>query len=782
MLFLTYYLQRHKNSRWFIGSVWGGYLIITLVGSVSILAAVQRERLHWENFFVMTADFFGSLTQCNKHSQIEFSFSHWSEPTNPNGTPFEEEALQPDLQNSQRQLNTPQEVKIKTASDGIHITWQAVPESNSYEIEWYPENAADLSDKETMEWQSVYRGTQTEFSFDRPGWFRVCAVWVTPGDDPIYTNLIKVLTDTAREMHGIGNVYTMRDYDEKNFIFITDNQVNHSSDAATIESATIGTRYPKDNFSVMPSDGNRPVIDYTEVTDEWGTWYSSMKPLFASDGSKDGFIGVDYPVANRKWQILITQSSLAVFNCFTYAMFFYGVILLSRLHQFSRVQKENLEYLQKTNVELAAAKSVADEATRAKGYFLANMSHEIRTPMNAILGFSEILGKRFLAICPHDELEDNTQTVELIEKSGTDLLAIINDILDFTKIDAGLIKIDSVPTDPLSIVHDVCSLMQPKLKQNPNVTMDVNIAENVPNWVFCDPVRLRQILNNICGNAIKFSQKGTIGFCCQALVLHNTASEIEEIRKKFGSCINFDDAIKSDMKSKPKDLTLLQFIIEDEGIGISESQLKILFEPFTQVDETTTRQFGGVGLGLSISKRLAERLNGDMVVKSEEGAGSTFTISLPVTVIPQNFERTTYSGIVLLNDQNKPLFGLNILVVEDGKVNQIVITKQLNDAGACVEIAENGKIAVDKITANPAGYDIVLMDMQMPVMDGYEAAFRLRQSGYDRPIIAVTAHALTGDREKTLTVGCNAYLTKPVDKRQLIDTILRFDQEAFSVQ
>ncbi|GHT22300.1 hypothetical protein FACS189419_04650 [Planctomycetales bacterium] len=783
MVLLTRLLIRQQERKRFILSTWIGYLLITLIGSITVLYAIQRERNHWERFFLSSVVFFGVLAQTEGHSQIEFSFSLWTDPLHSHGIPFEKKALQPDLALSNRKLATPKGFKVESVHEKCKIFWEPVSEATGYEVEWYPpeemfgEKKPDGSEIKEG-WQSVHRGTETEFIFDSAGWFRVCAIWATPPDDPVFKRIHDILETLTNDTPDVGYVYTMRDYDAENYVIILDIQ-NENFNDVTKSPAYIGERYSKTNFTVSPPETAKPVIDYVVVEDEWGKWFSSARSLFRPDGKVDGFVGVDYPADAWKRNILQTQVNFTFFQIFTYGIFFYGVALILQLHRRMAEQKETLSSLNAVNKALMEAKQGAETAARSKSYFLANMSHEIRTPMNAVLGFADILGRRLISICGQEQREDNQQTIDLMERSANDLLTIIGDILDFSKVDAGLLEVESVPTNPRAIVNDVSSLLQPKLEAKPDVQFQTAVGDNVPDWVFCDPTRLRQILCNICGNAIKFSERGSVLFKCQHLVLEDTDTTRNEIRKNYGN-IDFSRIIQSEPKQK---IALLQFIVRDDGIGIPLDQKSKLFLPFTQADTSTTRRFGGTGLGLSTAKRLTELLGGDITVVSEEGYGSTFTLTLPVTVVSYEAERNnSYSGIVLLNDYEKPLFGLRVLVVDDGKVNQIVMTKQLEDSGAAVSIAENGKIALDLVIANPSSYDIILMDMQMPVMDGYEATFRLRQRGYKQPIIAVTAHALTGDCEKTLKVGCNGYITKPVDRHKLIDMILRFDQASFSVQ
>jgi len=356
------------------------------------------------------------------------------------------------------------------------------------------------------------------------------------------------------------------------------------------------------------------------------------------------------------------------------------------------------------------------------------------------------------------------------------LLTIINDILDFSKVDASQVEIEWVAVEPRQIMRDVHNILLSRLEEKPEITFIIDTDHSVPDWVCGDPTRLRQVLSNICGNAIKFSKKGIIRFTCRLLTYENRPEVIKIIQETYGQ------TVKTDLFPKESPITLLQYTVQDEGVGIPEALQSRLFQPFTQADASLTRKYSGTGLGLTIAKHITELMGGGITVESEEGKGTTFRITLAVEIIQKPSEAAEYSGIVLLNDMKKPLSGMNVLVIEDGKVNQIVITKMLQDAGATVQIAENGKLGIEVIESFGQEFDVVLMDMQMPVMDGYEATFRLRQKGFRKPIIAVTAHALTGDAEKTLKAGCDAYVSKPVDRNKLIDLILKYDQAAFSLQ
>jgi signal transduction histidine kinase/HPt (histidine-containing phosphotransfer) domain-containing protein len=395
------------------------------------------------------------------------------------------------------------------------------------------------------------------------------------------------------------------------------------------------------------------------------------------------------------------------------------------------------------NQELSRARDDLHAANRAKGDFLANMSHEIRTPMTAILGYADML---LDAATSPAEREDH---VRVIRHHGEHLLTILNDILDFSKIEAGKLSVEIIDVDPRQIVGDVLSLMRVRAAEK-KLKLSVTYATAIPRVIHSDPTRLRQILINLVGNAIKFTADGMVN-----VVL----------------------GLVNDPDSKP----MLEVSVVDTGIGMKAQQIKGLFTPFQQADSSTTRRFGGTGLGLTICKRLASMLGGDISVRSQAGQGSCFT----VTIDPGDL-----TGVPLLEGEYEairpqeasephPPMQLQgrLLLAEDGVHNQRAITFYLNKAGAQVELAGNGRVACDMaMEALAAGkpYDVILMDMQMPEMDGYAAATWLRQRKYTGPIIALTAHAMSHDRERCIKAGCTDYLSKPIDRRQLILTVASY--------
>ena len=402
------------------------------------------------------------------------------------------------------------------------------------------------------------------------------------------------------------------------------------------------------------------------------------------------------------------------------------------------------EELVKKVRELNEAKIASEQASRAKSEFLANMSHEIRTPMTAILGYTDLLFEDSdLAKSPERRME----ALRTIQRNGAHLLGILNDILDLSKIEAGKLAVETIPCSPVSIVEETLSLMGVRARAKA-IDFRVEYETPVPVEIRTDPTRLRQILINLVSNAIKFTESGSV----KILIRLNT-------------------------QNRPR----LEFDVVDTGIGMSADQQRRLFQPFSQGDSSTMRQFGGTGLGLTICRRMAEMLGGDVrLVESRPGRGTRFRFQIAagplegVRMINPQSEEDFLETLQGLAGSREPLQGLRILLAEDGPDNQRLISFVLRKAGALVTLAENGQRAVEEAlqaeTIGPA-FDVILMDMQMPVLDGYGATRCLRDNGYSRPIIALTAHAMTGDRDRCLKAGCDDYATKPIERARLITQI-----------
>ena len=412
--------------------------------------------------------------------------------------------------------------------------------------------------------------------------------------------------------------------------------------------------------------------------------------------------------------------------------------------------------------ELTKAQAKAETASRAKSEFLANMSHEIRTPMTAIIGFAENLTDNSFSE------SEKIECAGTIRRNGESLLAIINDILDLSKIEAGKMEVEHIQCHPCQIIAEVVSLMNVRADAK-GLSFNIVYTGLIPETIVSDPTRLRQILINLISNAIKFTKTGTVTLGVQ-FVGDSEGNSTDSPRESY-----------------------LQFDVVDTGMGIGDEQAATLFHPFTQADASTTRKFGGTGLGLTISQRFAELLGGKItLVESEIGVGSRFraviaTGSIEDVKLLDDPQSATVMPECSASDAritSHDLTGLRVLVAEDSSDNQQLISFVLKKAGAKVMVEENGKLALHTAISardkeNP--FDVILMDMQMPVMDGYEATKQLRQQGYTGPIIALTANAMASDREKCIQAGCDEYLTKPINRTKLVELIQQLIQPANAI-
>ncbi len=406
------------------------------------------------------------------------------------------------------------------------------------------------------------------------------------------------------------------------------------------------------------------------------------------------------------------------------------------LHRQKLELKSQLETITDLMKSLNESKNLAEQANLSKSQFLANMSHEIRTPIGAILGFTDLMKN------DTNTAEENRSYMSIVDRNSQHLLRLIDDILDLSKVEAGMMATESIEFSLPELLSDFDAVMSFRARDI-GVEFRLVLETPIPEVICSDPIRIRQILNNVVGNALKFTSKGSV-----ALGVRWSAPS-------------------------------LNFSIVDTGVGISKEQEERLFKPFSQADISTTRKFGGTGLGLVLSRRLAETLGGTLLLAaSSEGSGSTFHFQMQPALAPgarlvgSEALRTDLHLQRINKDNPLSLVGMKILLIEDSPDNQILITMYLSKAGAIVTAVSDGAQGVERALAE--NFDVLLMDIQMPVLDGHEATKKLRQLNYSKPIIALTAHAMKAEHDKCFTSGFSEFLTKPIEKKRLIDVLVGY--------
>ena len=413
-------------------------------------------------------------------------------------------------------------------------------------------------------------------------------------------------------------------------------------------------------------------------------------------------------------------------------------IVRSKVRVFVRLDQQSRQLAQSVGT-MGRLKEEAELANVAKSRFLANMSHEIRTPLSAVLGFADILS------APDLPESERAECLASISRNGKLLLRIIDDILDLSRIEAERLSLELSDFDFEELLSDLEATLTNKASDK-GISLRVLKSDSFRGRYLSDPLRIKQILLNMVGNAIKFTHQGKV-------TVH---ADMNELPVETGSLVRQCD---------------LKFVIEDTGIGLDTAKAERLFQPFSQADSSTRRQYGGTGLGLAISKQLARNLGGDVVLRSSTlGQGSIFEVTIRAPLAPKRKLDTRPADQVDANTNEARLVGKKVLVVDDVQDNRSLVDRYLRPRGIVVGQASGGEEAL--LQAKAIEWDIILMDIQMPTMDGYETTRALRTMGFQRPIVALTAHAMREELDKCIKAGCDRTLTKPIAKRDLVDCLL----------
>jgi signal transduction histidine kinase len=816
MIACSLWLAKQERSNRFIGFVWAGFLILIVLGSFGISRSIHLQRLMWRDSCARLVASYADIVKRLDHWQIQPGdpevFSDWSEPfllkrhsppalpekwiadssleqsgklSIPEGLTGGWQKLESNSSTSRRFQRRNQWAVAALNQDSqeynrcvtqIVVHWEPVLGAKTYRLQW-----GEFQGENTV-WITAYSGAKPFCVLTAPGYMnlavRVRAENGTPEDNPNFVNIVETLDFSVQADRLVGYAYTLRFVGENQVQYIaspiSDGNHNGYIDPEEVPN-DLGESFDATPLYKYVREHKVRTMDLNVCEDQWGRWLTIAEPLWMPDKNGvdgqnreiDGILAVDFNFDLVRWEMFLERIyPLCMFVMFTFS-YLGAALVISYLQIEARTINRLATGLRETVSELSETKQITDKALQAKTLFLTNMSHEFRTPLNAMLGYTEIIAQR-LGKCTSDERSLCAEAVRQMKENGKSLLELVDNVLSVAAMDENqTLRLKIVPVNLRSLITEIADMLRSRAESK-SLTLVVEETQGVPEWIGSDPAHLRQILIHLVGNAIKFTQRGGI-------TIHYGAT--------------------------PEQHMLFMSVI-DTGIGIDSDHLHSIFKPFSQSDPTLTRQYGGTGIGLSVAQQSAEMLNGGITVVSQVEQGSTFTFTFPEVAIAPSTQgeskgQSAHTPSLLLREKeknplevhtcsqpvplsakrgetNQPLTGCRILYVEDTKVNQIVLSKQLEKVGAVVELADNGQIGMDKIAeAEKQGkpFDIILTDMQMPVLDGYEATQQLRASGYSKPIIAVTAHALAGDREKALEAGCNEYITKPVNAKRLVEML-----------
>ena len=569
-------------------------------------------------------------------------------------------------------------------------------------------------------------------------------------DDPGYLLMIEAQKRWLQVNPAIADVYTFRRDAGGAVVLFVDSETDydHSGkfEGSREQRTTPGEAYDEATDELQRAFAGEPVFMSEVCTDRWGTWVSAYEPMRDQFGDVEAVLGVDYPAAG--WVTSIAWARLSALGLSGLAMvLLLGWSATSSLSRAQLVMQEEAERkVREWAQELARAKAAAEAANDAKTRFLASMSHEIRTPLNGIIGFSDLLRRR----ADSGDESQRDEWVGVVHGSAQHLLALLNDVLDLSKMDVGKMEILPGPCSPRDVISGSVMLLKSRAEEK-GIGIEVAFDADVPEAIRTDATRLRQVVMNLVSNAVKFTERGRVAV-------------------KVG-------LVRAGVAGAPD---LLRMVVSDTGIGISPGQLTALFKPFQQADHTIAAKFGGTGLGLAISRGLALHLGGDIQVASTPGKGSEFTLTIAAApllpgeqvprALPTHDEWMGSAG----GPGTPPLRGRTILVADDVETNRKVCTIFLERAGASVVSVRDGREAVDAWSTR--AYDLVLMDVQMPELNGIDATRTLRAAGCRAPILALTAFSSGGDREDCLGAGMDDFLAKPIEPALMIQAVVRWIQ------